>query len=612
MGMMSTLRNRMHVVLWSLLILFILSMTVGGLVGGANIIDQLLGRVNPSEAIGSINGSKITPDQFNQAVSIRLESLRNTGIETSDQQLTNIREEVWNSFVEERLTEQAIEDLNIHISDDEILYHLENNPPPDIKRLFYNKNNEFDEQNYRQALNTPGLMDWNPIESWMRNFYLPRFKLQEYINISAIVSQEDIRDEFVKRNSKYTISAIHITNSAVEDLVNDPSDDEILENYKSRIDEFQRDERRHLSYVKWPKTATLKDTQRVKNDALDIIMSYSDGEEFSILANIYTQDPSNQITPDSGRGGSLGWFGKGQMVKKFEEAAFNAKARSVVGPVLTQFGYHIIYIDSIKNNNKKNHQIKARHILLKIELGQKSRSDLRRKATLFSYDSQDYSFSAALDSHNVKKQTANFLGSNDIFISGLGSFRSAIRWAFDSKISNISDPIETNDYFAVFTLDSISLEGVLPFNDVRDQIASELKSEQRDKAIKTFAIELKTKVLNGTTFEVLKNNNEKLEYIPSDEKKLSDSFISLGKSDQLIGSLIRSDKDDLLGPVKTFRGYGLVMVNKISEFDSTAWINQQNIIKSDLTRTKQNKFYQNWMSELKEKAKIIDNRKYYF
>ena len=65
---------------------------------------------------------------------------------------------------------------------------------------------------------------------WMRNFYLPRFKLQEYTNISAIVSQEDIRDEFVKRNSEYTISAIHVTNSAVEDLANNPSDDEILDN----------------------------------------------------------------------------------------------------------------------------------------------------------------------------------------------------------------------------------------------------------------------------------------------------------------------------------------------------------------------------------------------
>ena len=41
MGLMTTLRTRMTVVLWALLILFLLSMAVGGLVGGANIIDQI-------------------------------------------------------------------------------------------------------------------------------------------------------------------------------------------------------------------------------------------------------------------------------------------------------------------------------------------------------------------------------------------------------------------------------------------------------------------------------------------------------------------------------------------------------------------------------------------
>ena len=56
MALMTQLRERMQIVLWALLILFVLSMSIGGLVGGANIIDQLLGRVNPSEAIGSING----------------------------------------------------------------------------------------------------------------------------------------------------------------------------------------------------------------------------------------------------------------------------------------------------------------------------------------------------------------------------------------------------------------------------------------------------------------------------------------------------------------------------------------------------------------------------
>ena len=608
MGLMTTLRNRMHVVLWSLLILFLLSMTVGGLVGGANIIDQLLGRVNPSEAIGSINGSKITPDQFNQAVSIRLESLRNSGIEISDQQLNNIREEVWNSFVEERLTEQAIEDLKINVTDDEILYHLENNPPPDIQRLFYT-NNEFNEQNYRQALNTPGLMDWNPIETWMRDFYLPRFKLQEYINMSAVVSEKDVREEFIKRNNEYTISAIHVTNSSIDNQTEPPSEDDILQNYNSRVDEFQRDEKRHLTFVKWPKLPTPQDTQRVKNEAIEIIMLYNDGENFSTLANLYTQDPGNQITPDSGRGGDLGWFEKGQMVGKFEDAAFNAKIGSVIGPVLTQFGFHIIKVDSVKNKNKKNHQIKARHILLNVELGQKSRTDLRRKATLFSYDSQDYSFSTALDSHDVEKQIATYLGINDIFIAGLGPFRSAIRWAFNSNVADISDPIETDDYFAVFTLDSISTAGLLPLEEVRDQIISELKNKIKDQTKKKLTTELKSKVLNGISFETLKSGDDKLELIPSDKKKLTDSFISLGKSDQLVGTLINAKKGDLLGPIKTYRGYGLIKVNQISDFDSTGWNSQQNIIRSDLKRLKQNTVYQNWMTELKEKATIIDNRK---
>ena len=236
MGMMTTLRNRMHVVLWTLLALFLLSMTVGGLVGGANIIDQLLGRVNPAEAIGSVNGSKITPSQFNQAVNARMEAIRNSGTEVSDQHLERVREEVWNSFIEERLTEQAIEDLDITISNDEILFHLENNPPMDIQRLFM-ANNTFDEETYRQALNTPGMIDWTPIEAWMREFYLPRFKLQQYINVSAVVSDQDVHEEFIKRNTDFTISALHVVPAAVEDRVTDPSEDELMADYKSRGDD---------------------------------------------------------------------------------------------------------------------------------------------------------------------------------------------------------------------------------------------------------------------------------------------------------------------------------------------------------------------------------------
>ena len=47
-------------------------------------------------------------------------------------------------------------------------------------------------------------------------------------------------------------------------------------------------------------------------------------------------------------GRNLGWFGKGQMVPEFEQACFNGKTGDVVGPVKTEFGYHIIKITGQK------------------------------------------------------------------------------------------------------------------------------------------------------------------------------------------------------------------------------------------------------------------------
>jgi len=611
MAMMTTLRNRMHVVLWSLLVLFLLSMTVGGLVGGANIIDQLLGRVNPAEAIGSVNGDLITPDQFNQAYNIRIETLRNAGTEISDQHIDGIREEVWNAFVEERLTEQAINDLGITVTDDEILYHLENNPPLDIQRIFL-VDNEFDKETYRQALNTPGMLDWEPIEAWMRDFYIPRFKLQQYINMSAIVSEEEIREEFIKRNTDYTISALHITTSAVEDQVDTPTEEELMADYKSRKGDFEQDEKRHLSYVSWEKTPISEDTLRIYNEAQAIIDQANSGKDFAILANLNTQDPGNQISPDSGRGGDLGWFGKGQMVGPFEEAAFGAKKGDIVGPILSQYGYHIIKVDSTRYQESEERQVKARHILLEIDLGPSTSSDLRRRTTLFTYDAQDYGFSAALDSHNVHASQAKSIGEKDMFLAGLGVFRSAVRWAYNAEIGSISDPMENDDYYGVFILDSITPAGIASFENVRTQVYAAINRNKENKEAEKLAITLKNQVDGGTTFESLKKDNDKLELIPSDTKKLNNSFISLGKSNHLIGALLNAKAGDLIGPVETYRGYGLIQVNVVSNFDSTAWNIQQELVQQDLIRQKQNRLYRGWMANLKEEAKIVDNRKYYF
>ncbi|MED5433325.1 MAG: peptidylprolyl isomerase, partial [Candidatus Neomarinimicrobiota bacterium] len=367
-----------------------------------------------------------------------------------------------------------------------------------------------------------------------------------------------------------------------------------------------------MSFISWPKTASLDDTNRTKQEALDVIANYKDGTDFSILANIHTQDPGNQVTPDSGRGGDLGWFGKGQMVKAFEEAAFSARRGSVVGPVLSQFGYHIIKVDSVKNRKKDNHQIKARHILLKIELGQKTRSELRRKATLFSYDAQDYGLSTSADSHNVSIQSATNLKENDFFVPQIGPFRSAVRWAFNSKIDAVSDPIETESFYAVFKLDSITPAGTESFDNVKERIYRDLMSDNEFDATNLYAEEIKNEILNGSTFKSIKENNNRVELVPSDKKILNSSFISLGKSEQLVGALLSSNKGDIIGPIKTARGHGIVKVLSIEKFDSTNWSTSKDNIRIDLISKKERESYSDWLKNLKDDADIVDNRKFHF
>ena len=81
-----------------------------------------------------------------------------------------------------------------------------------------------------------------------------------------------------------------------------------------------------------------------KELAEEIHQKYNDGEEFSRLAEQYSECPSKK------RGGDLGWFGKGAMVRPFEVAAFSAKEGDVVGPVKTEFGWHLIYVYEIKDD----------------------------------------------------------------------------------------------------------------------------------------------------------------------------------------------------------------------------------------------------------------------
>lgn len=73
-------------------------------------------------------------------------------------------------------------------------------------------------------------------------------------------------------------------------------------------------------------------------DAIKLKSHINSYEDFKYYARLYSSCPSGQ------KGGELGCFERGQMVKPFEEAAFNGKINEVSTPIKTQFGYHLIWI----------------------------------------------------------------------------------------------------------------------------------------------------------------------------------------------------------------------------------------------------------------------------
>lgn len=82
-----------------------------------------------------------------------------------------------------------------------------------------------------------------------------------------------------------------------------------------------------------------------EDSANDIAKEIAKGLAFEEAAKKYSTCPSKE------QGGDLGYFSKGQMVPEFEKAAFEGEIGKVIGPVQTQFGYHLIWVDDKKESS---------------------------------------------------------------------------------------------------------------------------------------------------------------------------------------------------------------------------------------------------------------------
>ena len=113
------------------------------------------------------------------------------------------------------------------------------------------------------------------------------------------------------------------------------TDDEIKKFYEDNKDVFKENESANASHI----------LVAEEDKANEIYKKVKNGEDFASLAKEFSTCPSKE------KGGELGTFTRGQMVKEFEDAVFNNEVGAITEPVKTQFGYHIIKIND-KNEGR--------------------------------------------------------------------------------------------------------------------------------------------------------------------------------------------------------------------------------------------------------------------
>jgi parvulin-like peptidyl-prolyl isomerase len=100
--------------------------------------------------------------------------------------------------------------------------------------------------------------------------------------------------------------------------------------------------------------------------------------------------------------------------------------------------------------------------------------------------------------------------------------------------------------------------------------------------------------------------------VSGDTKLLDRSFNSFGRSNFLIGALLRARVGDVIGPINTTRGYGIVKVVDVSAIDSSDFEIKRDVIYKNIHSQRQSENFQNWYQDLLDQAEIVDNRKFYF
>lgn len=340
------------------------------------------------------------------------------------------------------------------------------------------------------------------------------------------------------------------------------------------------------------------DTNAAKTKAEQIAQRLRGGEDFVKLAAENSDDASNKF-----KGGDLGWFGKGAMVKEFEDAVNGATVGSIVGPVKTQFGYHIIRV-----KGKQNKEFKFADIKKNVTASPKTKDAARKRAEDFSFVSKKGNMEEEAKKLGLQVVDIPSYVTKGAFVPGAGQNNSVIKFALDEEKGSVSDPIKIQTGYAVYVITDKFPEGFYSFDELKvQQLPMLVKTEKKLDALKQQAADLKSKIQGGD-INTLKSVNPQIAVQRADTVTVSVPSPQIGADFDFSSVVYKLQNGQISEPIRTARGYYIVQMRNISAFDQNAFQQQFETMRTAIINQKKQSIVQDWLTEMKEKAVIVDNR----
>jgi parvulin-like peptidyl-prolyl isomerase len=331
-------------------------------------------------------------------------------------------------------------------------------------------------------------------------------------------------------------------------------------------------------------------------EANRIYQELVNGADFKQMAETYSKDPGS-----AKNGGELGWFGKGMMVKEFEEACFNGKIGEIQKPVKSSFGYHIILV-----NDQSTSKYVVEKITNAIQESATTRDARFTTASDFSYLARKNGFEKEAELMGYKIQESANFAETSVSIPGIGGNKRLIAFAFENGLNSVSEVHKLPNGYVVAKVSEVIADGLEKFEDQQPKIKQLLMVEKQFEKSHELAVEVMKKA--GNDINKVNQVDPRIQVNATGKFNSAASIPLLGKDNAVIFTALSMKPGETSEPVKGLRGYVVIHINEKTPFDSTAYQNQSISLRSSLFQEKKSVSLNTWLTKIKEKANIVDNR----